>query len=249
MADWLALSERESRRFGLRVARHPIALPPPGPRAILAEMDVLGADIAILRFIASDRATTSALGALGIPPVHADTLVYYGRLLDTTLRVSTSTVPNVRRAMPSDLEAVAHIARLGFHGYRSHYDASACFPAAQVEAGYVEWASTHLQSADPRDQTWLVEADGEPAGFATMRTDHEHRSAEILLNAVLPQHQGRGLYRTLVTQALLWNRDAGVRRATVSTQIWNIRVQRAWTALGFQLERAYNTYHLGKPTS
>lgn len=249
MANWLALSERESLRFGLRVARHPIDQPHPGARAIIAEMKALGADIAVVRFIASDRAITAALGALGVRPVLADTLVYYGRLLDTTLWGPTSMAPKVRQAMPSDLEAVARIARLGFQGYRSHYDASACFPAEHVEAGYVEWALTHLQSGDPRNQTWVVEADGEPAGFATVRTDQEHSRAEILLNAVLPQHQGHGLYRALVTQALMWNRNAGIRHAVVSTQIWNIRVQRAWTALGFQLERAYNTYHLGKLTS
>ncbi|WP_176693208.1 GNAT family N-acetyltransferase [Arenimonas terrae] len=247
MADWLSLSESESRRFGLRVARHPIDAPPPAPEAILAAMRTLAADIAVLRFDAADRATPAALASLGAMPVYADTLVYYARALDASLPAPTAAAATVRRALPSDRQALERIAVRGFQDYRSHYGASACFPAAQVEAGYVEWALTHLQSTDPRDQTWLVEAADGPAGFATLRTSADGRSVEILLNAVLPEHQGRGLYRTLVAQALLACGAAGVERASVSTQVWNTRVQQAWTALGFRLERAYSTYHLRGP--
>lgn len=247
MADWLSLSESESRRFGLRVARHPIEAPPPAPEAILAAMRTLAADIAVLRLDAADRATPAALAGLGAAPVHADTLVYYGRALDGSLPVPPATAARVRRALATDREALERIAVQGFRDYRSHYGASTCFPAAQVEAGYVEWALTHLQSTDPRDQTWLVDAPDGPAGFATLRTGADGRSVEILLNAVLPGHQGQGLYRTLVAQALLACRADGVERASVSTQVWNTRVQRAWTALGFQLERAYSTYHLRRP--
>lgn len=244
MADWLYLSESESRRFGLRVARHALDAPPPAPERILASMRSLAADVAILRFEASDRATPAALAALGAVPVHADTLVYYGRTLDASLPVPAAEAPRVRRAGPDDLAALERIATQGFRGYQSHYGASACFPAAQVEAGYVEWALTHLGSTDARDQTWLVESPEGPAGFATLRTSADGGSVEILLNAVLPAYQGGGYYRALVAQALLSCREQHVRRASVSTQVWNTRVQRAWTALGFQLERAYSTYHV-----
>ena len=48
MADWLFLSESESRRFGLRVARHALASPVPAAEEIVESMRRIGADIAIL---------------------------------------------------------------------------------------------------------------------------------------------------------------------------------------------------------
>lgn len=243
MGDWLYHSAIESDRFGLRVARCRMDMVPPPTDEIVAQARVLGAEISILRFEASDRTRPAELAASGTRFVHADTLVYFA--CDLEGWKGAAPLAQVRPATIADEEALERVAVEGFSGYTSHYGASPCFAAAKVEAGYVDWALGHLRRAMPEEDTWLVEQNGVVAGFATCRRNSIGTDAEILLNAVLPTHQRRGLYRQLVAGLASAYRDAGVQRLSVSTQVWNNRVQRAWTALGFAPDRAYNTYHLG----
>lgn len=244
MTSWLFISEIETRRFGIRVARSRINQPTPTAEAIVDEARALEAAVSILRFESSERALPASLGELGTRFVHADTLVYFACDLDR-LPPSRAAHMVIRNAVPEDETALARIATEGFRGYTSHYGASACFDTAKVEAGYVDWALGHLRGSAPEDDTWLVDQDGEAVGFATCRRNSANTEAEILLNAVLPAHQGRGVYRQLLGGLAAAYREAGLRRVSVSTQVWNTRVQRAWAALGFVPDRAYNTYHLG----
>ena len=68
-------------------------------------------------------------------------------------------------------------------------------------------------------------------------------TTDIVLNAVHPEAQGQGIYGRLLDRGLALCRAAGQARVTVSTQLPNLPVQRAWVRRGFRLERSLYTLH------
>ncbi len=96
---------------------------------------------------------------------------------------------------------------------------------------------------DPEKFTIIVEdKDAKQIGFALISFDGD--TAEIELNGIHPQAQGRGAYGSL----LLWLSNhlatRNVKKLCISTQIQNERVIRAWIRAGFNLEFSLNTFHL-----
>jgi ribosomal protein S18 acetylase RimI-like enzyme len=68
---------------------------------------------------------------------------------------------------------------------------------------------------------WVAEQDdgaGRVAGFAVARVfDADRRIGELLMIAVDPAHQRRGVGRALTEHATAWMRDAGMRVAALGT--------------------------------
>ena len=64
---------------------------------------------------------------------------------------------------------------------------------------------------------WIVEASGEIAGFVTFTVDGARRSGEIGLNAVDPEHSGRGIGTWMYGEALAKMKALGAALATVGT--------------------------------
>lgn len=243
--EFLAVSSVDSARFGLKIARGTV--PPLAPAdAVLEAVRRSRPDVAIFRCQAGDPAQVHALRNAGFCPIHADTLVHYrGQLEGAPDPGALSGVVAVARAGASDSADLAAIAARAFAGYRSHYHANPLFGAQQILQGYVEWAATGATAEDV--QAWRVVQAGETRGFATCRTDTALASVEVLLNAVDPQWQGKGVYTALLAAIMRRYRELGMRTINISTQVWNYRVQRVWTRLGLELERAEDTYHLNLP--
>lgn len=66
---------------------------------------------------------------------------------------------------------------------------------------------------------------------------------EIALNAVHPDLQGQGIYRTLVAEALVLAKHLGAVRVITSTQIDNRAVQRVWIRQGLLPVGSVYTLH------
>jgi ribosomal protein S18 acetylase RimI-like enzyme len=81
------------------------------------------------------------------------------------------------------------------------------------------------------------------AGFATLKAI-DADTFSIPLNGVAPEHQGRGLYGGLLRLAQRWGIERNLRRLVISTQVDNLRAQRAWCRLGFLPFRSEYTLHL-----
>jgi ribosomal protein S18 acetylase RimI-like enzyme len=63
----------------------------------------------------------------------------------------------------------------------------------------------------------VAEIDGAPVGFVSWKTDTATKIGEITLNAVHPDHSGRGLGTALYDHALAALKAAGMELATVGT--------------------------------
>lgn len=239
----LSVSPLDSTRFGIKVVRG--TLPAGTPHtAIATALESTQADLAIVRTEAGDCAAMVQLQRAGWPLIHADTLLYYGIDLGT-VAPAPSALP-VRLATAGDRAAIAHIAERSFDGYRAHYAANPLLPPALILAGYIEWANSRLGTDDPGACTWVICQDDGVAGFATCDIDAGRGLVDIVLNAVHPDHARQGLYGQLLKAILGHYASVGMRRLTVSTQVWNVAVQRRWTWAGLRLERAMDTYHIDR---
>ncbi len=246
-ADWLSVSEADSRRFGLRVVRNRPELLIPDAATARADIKARGADVLILRVRSGDVATPRALSATAAELIYADSLVYYGITLGRGRGTGQPPPAGllVRTATVDDEAGIGSISRLAFQDYASHYAANPrLHRPGDIALGYAEWAVDHLRANDPHKSTWVAEEGGKVVAFATVRSHATPGESEVLLNAVSPGHQGRGVYPALLSGILSGLETQGMAALRISTQLANLRVQRAWSKLGFVIEKAYDTYHL-----
>jgi GNAT superfamily N-acetyltransferase len=235
----MELSALDEARFGVRTA---IA------RSVAAaEVDELldrcrseEVELLVARCRASDLPAAQALERAGA--LLMDTLVYFAVSLDRPIPDdgAGTTIRLVRR--DSDAPAVGSVAAEAFKGYVGHYHADPRLAPDACDATYVSWAERSVLDPTVADEVVVGELDGRIVGFATVRQSSPEE-AEILLNAVAPAAQGRGVYRSLLVRAMRWAADIGAERLVVSTQLVNIAPQKAWVRLGFEPAHAVYTFH------
>lgn len=174
----------------------------------------------------------------------ADTLVYYTNAVLAAPPADARDVIVVRQSSADDAVAVKDVAAKAFEGYYGHYHADARLSRAACDAVYADWAYNSCVDAQYADTVLLAQEEDNVAilAFITLKA----RSAdllEIVLNAVDPAHQGRGLYARLVAEAKRWAVAKGFSRLTVSTQLPNIAVQKVWCRQGFEPSQSLYTLH------
>ncbi|KRB11056.1 GNAT family N-acetyltransferase [Lysobacter sp. Root690] len=242
-SEVLKFSEPDSRRFAYRIFRGATASP--DPHRLLREIVAQQVDIAIVRSPVGHASAMQPLAALGLSPIHADTLVYYrAAVSDHRARTARNHDLTISEATGVDLEGLQQVAALAFAGYISHYSANPLLDAAKSSAGYIEWASGYLTHPEPGKITWVARRGQQVVGFVCCMVDRDAGSCEIVLNAVHPDHAGGGVYTDLVRHAMTQCSNSGIKKIEISTQIWNHAVQKVWAREGFALHRAYDTYHI-----
>jgi GNAT superfamily N-acetyltransferase len=95
-----------------------------------------------------------------------------------------------------------------------------------------------LLRADSGWEVFAVEHDGVIAGFLSIRLDRERKIGELGLNAVHPDHAGRGIGTTMYELAVARMREAGMRVATVGTggDPSHLPARRAYQKAGFDVQ-------------
>ena len=244
----LSPSPLDSRRFGYRIAR--ATLQSVDERVLLKEIISQELDVAIVRIPAGASASLQKLDRYGMAPIHADTLVYYQVSLDTY-------VPNPLRnpdlvfsvAVEADQNELSALVSSTFEGYVSHYHANPAFAARDILAGYAEWALGYSASTSSDRTTWVARRQGRIVAFACCSEDRDSGTCEGVLYGVHPEHSGGGLYGDLIRYTQEQFRVSGYMSMRVSTQIWNLAVQKVWAREGFVLSRAYDTIHVNSMLS
>jgi GNAT superfamily N-acetyltransferase len=247
-------SAAESERFGLAIARldvadgvDPVAGLEQVSRAIQDDL----ADVIVLRYPARHVGWFAALHASGRDLLHADTLGYWA------LRVGDGRQPPTHPETVVHLEPILHPRKIDefmsavFRDYNNHYAANPLFDRTLALAGYREWARRSASAGG----TVAVTADGTAGSDLTaLATTTSHPATadsaahtEIELAGVLPGHQRRGLYATLLSGCEQLATTAGSSLVTISTQTHNTSVQRAWTRYGFEPVTTFTTVHVLRP--
>lgn len=191
----------------------------------------------------------AAIPALtGRAVVPADVLTYW-ELTDLPLEGSSSARDLDRIttfvADPTyDFQLLLPVIRASFDGYANHYSANPSIDADAAALGYIEWAQRTL--ADTSNDVVVLLQEREAVGFATLTHSMAGMAQEILLAGLAPRAQGRGWYRKLVAAVSQLAHERGLDRVIISTQAHNVRVQRAWTTMGFRPFAAFTTAHAMK---
>ena len=239
----LAYSPYETDRFGLRIFRGTPELS--DAPALIDEIRREHVDVAILRVPAQAQALAATISEAGLPTIVADSLVQYSA--DVRLRRDPPTAATSLRLRPAENRDRANLewmVRQIFDGYATHYHSNPLFDPARILDGYAEWAVRHIDASEQGRLAWIVEVDGEDAGFSCVEIAPDRGEARGVLNGVLPAKRGRGVYRSMLRAMLDRFADDGLRRFVISTQAHNAAVQRVWSSEHLTLERSESTVHV-----
>lgn len=234
-------SDAESARFGRSVVRVDVGRSEASDVArALAEAQ---ADVLIVRFDARRRDIARIVAATDRVVLPAGTLTYWEREagpLKSFQRDPSLQVLSIDVLGEESRSVVESIIRDSFAAYPNHYAVNPFFAPELAEAGYVEWALSRI--GDETGHVLVLTDSDEPIGVATL-TDLGDE-VEIELAGLVARAQGRGAYGALLEACaeLAW--DLGRSRLVISTQVDNVRVQRAWVRCGFKPFTAVETVHL-----
>jgi len=240
-------SRIESDRFELTVARLNISIEEDASDQQVIEICQNSySQLLILRYPTTRVKLAQKLSEIKERVVYqADTLVYFAKDIDSLdEKVTRSQDWLFREARLSDSAELSQLSKVIFEEYPNHYRANDSLSSDAIRDGYSQWAQVGLE--DLKKLTVFVEnVDAKVIGFALISFDGD--TAEIELNGIHPQAQGRGAYGSLLSWLSTHLATRGVKKLCISTQIQNVRVIRAWIRAGFNLEFSLNTIHLMKP--
>lgn len=141
----------------------------------------------------------------------------------------------IRPFRPEDLSTLRAITVQAFDGVSIDQSIEAKFGI--INGHDWQWRKgRHVDDDAAREPQgiFVLELDGEIAGFISTRQDHEAGIGFIPNIALAPQHRGRGWGRKLITFALQRFRDAGLTHARIETLQQNAVGDHLYRALGFQ---------------
>lgn len=227
-------SEIDSARFGARIYRV-VADSIEEARAVREFIAANPVDLVIARCPTNAIEVAQLWGAEGF--LLMDTIVYFG---GGTSQFDEPAAGDTRLLDEADLPSLEAVARAAFTDYVGHYHADPRLDDDQATAGYVDWA---LRCArDPTCEVWVTGRTGDVTGFLALQQQPDQRG-EIVLNAVAPDHQRRGLYDALVRAAGARCRAQGLTELIASTQISNVAPQKVWAQCGLAPRSSFYTFH------
>lgn len=234
----ITLSQLDSDRFGIRVARARIT------SENLADVLDVCRDEDVSLLIA--RCATGDLRTVQAAEEHAffltDTLVYYRFDLQKRTIPQSNTPFLLRPLRAGDEDQVQRVAAQAFQGYMGHYHADPRLDRRKCDEAYRSWAERSCVPGSAADKVLVAEYSGQIAGFGTLR-QNSPIEVEGLLFGVAPEYQGRGVCGALMISSLQWSLSQGAERMIISTQVTNVSMQKVWCRVGFEPSHSFYTFH------
>jgi GNAT superfamily N-acetyltransferase len=235
----------ETNRFGCSIERVTIGPGPVDVDHLTAVIQDRSAHVLIVRYDAARLEIPGTLARSSRALVPAGALTYWEKSVSAGDGAAESNL-QVCSADELDLETVSmlvqEIVRASFRDYGNHYTANPLLDRSAALAGYEDWAVRCL-NGDPSNVLVMIDRD-QPIGLATLEPGAGAGHLEILLAGLVPAAQGKGLYGSLLDACESVAAARGAPRLVISTQIHNVRVQRAWARHGLRPFAAIETVHL-----
>lgn len=233
------LSAIDEERFGIRTARAPEVTLQVLP-SVIEFCRNNAVKLLIARCPVSELRVAQAMEREGF--LLTDTLIYYSR--DLTKKPVPKDVGKAewRPMQRGEEEKIGTVAAESFRGYLGHYYADERLDRAKCDEVYTSWALRLCNSVEPTDAVLVAELDGSIVAFGAMRVNNT-AEGELVLAGVTPSAQEKGIYSSLMINAMKWCLSKALSRIVSSTQITNLAGQKVWTRLGFEPSHAYYTFH------
>lgn len=230
----IRLSDSESKRFGQRIGR--------GSFSCISERDadelvkdLVSFDLVFLRIPAHSVRLVQKISTRGFDLFQADNLLYF---VNENLEGLSHSGWCIDKGPPL-AKIQEHVAE-SFAGYLNHYTADLFLKEGKSLEGYLEWSS-NLYYADDIESIYLLHGDKVGAlALASSQGD----ALEVILNSVIPELQGLGLYNQMLQMVEYRALEMGRSLVRISTQSTNIRVINALIKSGYKLESSFLTLHV-----
>lgn len=167
-----------------------------------------------------------------------DTLLYYKR---STLGSEKQSDCKSCIGNEELIEQVCDIADKSFAGYPSHYAMDLRLDQTAAAEVYKDWAYRSCINRNMATDVLCKITKNEVVAFVSLKSNKDF--ADVLLAAVHPNHQGKGLLQNLLAASVSWAASLGHREVFYSTQIQNIAAQKALVRQGWELSHSYYTLH------
>jgi hypothetical protein len=155
----------------------------------------------------------------------------------------------VRGYQPGDEAVFVPLAREAYTDTPDRFHSDPHIPRQASDELYAEWIRNSCRGA-LADHIIVAEVNSQPAGYTTLKLEGDHgglsnvRTGALVLSAVAPWAEGKGLYTSMINGGLKWLAGQGVEISHLGTQVNNYPVQRAWARLGFKLAKSGPSMHL-----
>lgn len=168
-----------------------------------------------------------------------DTLVYYKTSTEKHSHEDTGATSCIEQKHLID--QVVDTAKLSFNGYPSHYAMDPRLNRDRAAEIYIDWAKRCCTDKEVATDVRVLLDNSKVAAFVALKKYTSH--GEVLLAAVLPSHQGRGMLQRLLRSTVAWGKEMGISEVYYSTQIQNISAQKALTRQGWEISHSFYTLH------
>ena len=235
----------ESKRFGFSIGRLLIPFD-----SQISDMDIAtmcsqaALELVIVRANSTRNSLAESLLSLtSHRSLHADSLLYFGQPLSppASEQSQNSAVSSMGVLKESERESFLGLVRETFASYTNHYSANSLLPKSLALEGYVEWASSLIDSAEGHV---FVARNNQEELVSFIAVQPSGQTAEIILNGTSPAAQGLGIYPTLLNYVRSELFNLGFTELVTSTQSSNSNVIKVWIAGGFNYLAAINTFHV-----
>ena len=233
------LSKLDEERFGIRSARAKRVTAENLPE-ILDYCKTNQVVFLIARCPANDFRTVHAMEQAGF--LLMDALVYVSWNIDKSPLPENQPIALIRKMKSNEESEVAWIAQESFKDYFGHYHADPRLDPQTCTEAYVSWAKRSCIDPEVADCVLVAELDNKLVGFLAIRMNTPIQG-ELVLGGVVPEAQGRGIYKSYIIEGMRWCKGQGANEVLASTQIVNIAVQKVLARLGFEAKEAYYTFH------
>jgi TDP-D-fucosamine acetyltransferase len=145
-----------------------------------------------------------------------------------------------RTTRESDIATLRAIARGAHQDSRFFFDTN--FPRARAEDLFATWIAKDC--AGRADKVLTVERGSSgPLGYITCNLSKDSNTGRIGLVGVASEFRGKGVGKTLISEALQWFYSVGAQKIAVVTQMRNVAAQRVYQRAGFRTESVRVWYH------
>lgn len=177
----------------------------------------------------------------------ADALLYYQIKLisDSVLKLKNIDL-NFVVIDQSNVQILNTLVPVIFNSYRNHYYANPLLDKDKITEGYEEWAQSYINAIHENRISWLAYKNNTPVGFATCSMNIFDNSCEGILYGVHPEFAGGGIYADIIRFTKHYFANQKFNTMWVSTQLQNMAVQKVWQREGFEINKAYYTFHIIK---
>ena len=172
-----------------------------------------------------------------------ETLVCYKfDFLNRSVPEAKKNIP-IRSILPKDIKAIGEISKTAFKDFIDHFHRDPKLNQEKCDALYEQWAINSYKDKNLAERIIIADDRGKVLGFQMTKRVNEE-VAEGGLAAIDLKSQGRGIYTSLLINAMQWCKEKGFKKMEVKTQIPNYKVQRIWQRHGFEINSSLHTLHL-----